>query len=191
MSMICPLCHFFMYKSVCACCGHMFCQFCLDEYLIFKDSCPVWEKTIRRGKITRCWVADSAIDKIISFHQAKIVKEWDCKKKREDDYYANKKIDDISGIFEAMNNKDRDQKEILIDARDSEYIWWKAEVMATIESKDKDNSILVHYKGWGRKYDEVLTLNSPRIAKVCLSSLFLDWILYIKRGYTKVSRNWQ
>ena len=61
--------------------------------------------------------------------------------------------------------------------------------MATIESKDKDNSILVHYKGWSRKYDEVLTLNSPRIAKVSLSSIFLDWILYIKRGYTKVSRN--
>jgi hypothetical protein len=38
--------------------------------------------------------------------------------------------------------------------------------MATIESKDKDNSILVHYKGWSRKYDEVLPLNSPRIAKV-------------------------
>lgn len=37
--------------------------------------------------------------------------------------------------------------------------------MAVIESKDKDNSILVHYKGWGRKYDEVLPLNSPRIAK--------------------------
>mmetsp|Transcript_18561 Transcript_18561/g.21326 ORF Transcript_18561/g.21326 Transcript_18561/m.21326 type:complete len:145 (+) Transcript_18561:92-526(+) len=54
MSMMCPICHFFMYKSVCASCGHMYCQFCLDEYLIFKESCPVCEKSIRRGKITRC-----------------------------------------------------------------------------------------------------------------------------------------
>ena len=53
MSMMCPVCLFFMYKSVCTSCGHMFCQFCLDEYLIFKDSCPVCEKSIRRGKITR------------------------------------------------------------------------------------------------------------------------------------------
>ena len=167
MSMICPLCHFFMNKSVCACWGHMFCQFCLDEYLIFKDSCPVCEKAIRRGKITRCWVADSAIDKIVSFSSEEFIKEWESKRKREEDYYNSKKIDDITGIFEAMGNKEeREQKEILIDARDSEYIWWKAEVMATIESKDKDNSILVHYKGWSRKYDEVLPLNSPRIAKV-------------------------
>jgi hypothetical protein len=41
ISMMCPICHFFMYKSVCASCSHMFCQYCLDEYLIFKDSCPV------------------------------------------------------------------------------------------------------------------------------------------------------
>jgi hypothetical protein len=59
----------------------------------------------------------------------------------------------------------RKNKEIIIDARDTEYIWCKAEVMAVIESKDKDNSILVHYKGWSRKYDEVLSLSSPRIAK--------------------------
>lgn len=59
----------------------------------------------------------------------------------------------------------RKNNEIIIDARDSEYIWCRAEVMAVIESKDKDNSILVHYKGWSRKYDEVLPLNSTRIAK--------------------------
>jgi len=53
MSMICPICLFFMYKSVCASCGHMFCQYCLDDYLIFKESCPVCEKSIRRGKITK------------------------------------------------------------------------------------------------------------------------------------------
>lgn len=37
--------------------------------------------------------------------------------------------------------------------------------MAVIESKDKDNSILVHYRGWARKYDEVLPLTSTRVAK--------------------------
>ena len=41
LSMMCPICHLFMYKSVNASCGHMFCQYCLEEYLIFKDSCPV------------------------------------------------------------------------------------------------------------------------------------------------------
>jgi hypothetical protein len=55
----------------------------------------------------------------------------------------------------------------MIDARDGEYIWCKAEIMAVIESKDKEsNSVLVHYHGWDRKYDEVLPLSSPRIAKL-------------------------
>lgn len=94
MSMMCPICHFFMYKSVCATCGHMFCQYCLDEYLIFKDSCPLCEKSIRRGKITRWCVADSAIEKMLTFSTEEYLKEWDAKKKYEDDFYAQKKIDE-------------------------------------------------------------------------------------------------
>jgi len=82
------------------------------------------------------------------------IQEWDVKKKKEDDYYARKKV----------NIGNNAQKELIIDARDTEYIWCKAEVMAIIESKNEDNSILVHFIGWGRKYDEVLPLNSPRIA---------------------------
>lgn len=93
MSMMCPICLFFMYKSVCTSCGHMFWQFCLDEYLIFKDSCPVWEKSIRRGKITRWCVADSAIEKMINFTSEECRKEWDEKKQMEDKFYIDKAID--------------------------------------------------------------------------------------------------
>ena len=94
ISMMCPICHFFMYKSVCASCSHMFCQYCLDEYLIFKDSCPVWEKSIRKGRITRCIVADSAIEKMLAFSTDEYFKEWTEKRKFEDEYYAKKKLDD-------------------------------------------------------------------------------------------------
>lgn len=94
MSMMCPICHFFMNKSVCASCSHMFCQYCLDEYLIFKESCPVWEKSIRKGKITRCWVADSAIKQMLMFSNEEHIKEFERKKKVEAEYYANKKIDE-------------------------------------------------------------------------------------------------
>ena len=137
----------------------MFCQYCLDEYLIFKETCPVCEKSIRKGKITRICVADSAIEKMLNFSNEEYVKEFEQKRLFEEEYYRNKKVDD--GIIEKFNDK----TSLVIDARDSEYIWCKAEIIAVIESKEKDNSILVHYKGWGRKYDEVLPISSSRIAK--------------------------
>lgn len=154
MSMMCPICHFFMNKTVCATCGHMFCQYWLDEYLIFKESCPVCEKSIRRGKITRWCIADSAIEKMLTFSKGEYIQEWEAKKKAEDDYYDRKKL-----ILNA------DVKSwIIIDARDSEYIWCKAEIVAIIESKNEENSLLIHYIGWDNKYDEVLSISSPRIA---------------------------
>ena len=87
------------------------------------------------------------------------VKEYEKKCKFEDQYYKEKKVDE--SIIEKFNEKTK----MIIDARDSEYIWCKAEVIAAIESKEKENSILVHYQGWGKKYDEVLPINSVRIAK--------------------------
>jgi hypothetical protein len=66
----------------------MFCQFCLDEYLIFKETCPVCEKSIRRGKVTRCCVADSAIEKMLCYSSDEYINEWEGKKKTEDEYYS-------------------------------------------------------------------------------------------------------
>lgn len=93
MSMMCPICLFFMYKSVCASCGHMFCQFCLDDYLIFKESCPVCEKSIRRGKITKWCVADSAIEKMLSFTNEEYFKEWEDKRKTEEKFYRDRQLE--------------------------------------------------------------------------------------------------
>ena len=53
----------------------------------------------------------------------------------------------------------------MVDVRDSEYIWCKAIVIAITEQKDKEPQLLVHYKGWNKKYDESLPISSPRIAK--------------------------
>lgn len=92
MSMMCPICHFFMNKSVCASCSHMFCQYCLEEYLIFKESCPVCEKSIRKEKITRWCVADSAIRIMLMFSTEEHIKEFERKKKFEEQYYLSKKV---------------------------------------------------------------------------------------------------
>mmetsp|Transcript_2246 Transcript_2246/g.2111 ORF Transcript_2246/g.2111 Transcript_2246/m.2111 type:complete len:141 (+) Transcript_2246:103-525(+) len=96
---------------------------------------------------------------MLMFSKEEYSKEYALKVKFEDEYFAKKKLNE--SIIEKFS---QETPEIIIDARDSEYIWCKAEIIAVIESKEKDNSILVHYCGWGRKYDEVLPLNSPRIA---------------------------
>ena len=43
----------------------MFWNYWIDEYMLFKSTCPICEKTIRDWKITRCTIADSAIEKIL------------------------------------------------------------------------------------------------------------------------------
>ena len=108
---------------------------------------------------------------MIAFSDDQYVKEWEQKKKRDDDYFAQKSVLQLFRRPTIAQEKESDphksyfgNDEAVIDARDSEYIWCKAEVMAVIEAKNEENSILVHYIGWGRKYDEVLSINSPRIA---------------------------
>ena len=74
-------------------------------------------------------MADSAIEKMLSFSSEEYVQEWEAKKKREDEYYEQKKVIIGSDI----------KQDIVIDARDSEYIWCRAEIMAIIEAKNEDN----------------------------------------------------
>ena len=56
--------------------------------------------------------------------------------------------------------------EVNLDVRDSEFIWCESSVMAIVESKDEENHVIIHYKGWSNKYDEILPISSPRIAKL-------------------------
>ena len=83
------------------------------------------------------------------------------KKFRDDLYFQSKKI-----YPQDINSSSISKGKINVDVRDSEYIWWEASIIAIIESKDQENSVLVHYKGWDLKYDEVIPVSSPRLAKL-------------------------
>ncbi len=56
-----------------------------------------------------------------------------------------------------------------IDARDTEFIWCKATVLAVLpincKGKDDREALLVHYEGWASVFDEVISLESQRLAK--------------------------
>ena len=51
-----------------------------------------------------------------------------------------------------------------IDIRDTEYIWCEGRVKIKIEAANKENLVVVHYEGWNKYYDEIIKINSPRLA---------------------------
>ena len=51
-----------------------------------------------------------------------------------------------------------------MDALDTEYIWCQAVVDLKIEAGNGKTMLLIHYEGWSRKYDELLTEDSSRLA---------------------------
>jgi hypothetical protein len=51
-----------------------------------------------------------------------------------------------------------------VDIRDTEYVWCTGEVKIKIESPNKDTLLVVHYKGWSKYFDEIIKINSPRLA---------------------------
>jgi hypothetical protein len=51
-----------------------------------------------------------------------------------------------------------------VDVRDTEYIWLNGTIKSKIECAGRDTLVIVHYEGWNSYYDEVIKLNSPRLA---------------------------
>ena len=54
---------------------------------------------------------------------------------------------------------------MLIDARDTEFIWCVAEIREIFFARGEVLSILIHYKGWNNIYDEILEITSSRLAQ--------------------------
>lgn len=94
----------------------MFCQVCISEYTLFLDQCPVCDSKIRKKKISsgsKCFIADNAIEKLLSFAQPHLVEKWEEKQANDASWIRSKKLD-ISEI------KISDKEPMLIDARDTE-----------------------------------------------------------------------
>jgi hypothetical protein len=51
-----------------------------------------------------------------------------------------------------------------VDIRDTEYIWCTGEVKIRIECANREPLVVVHYEGWNKYYDEIIKVNSPRLA---------------------------
>ena len=138
----------------------MFCEVCLNEYTLYLDTCPTCDKKIvRKKKISRCWLIDDAIEKLI-FNTAYwgLIDGWEYKKLEDDKIIEASKFD-IKTIDLARG------VENLIDVRDTENIWVPGLVIGVYESKDLETKLLIHYKNWSKKFDELIPVTSHWIAK--------------------------
>ena len=56
-----------------------------------------------------------------------------------------------------------------IDVRDTEFIWCRATIKdifpVDCESKNDREAILVHYEGWANVFNEIIPLDSQRLAQ--------------------------
>ena len=48
--------------------------------------------------------------------------------------------------------------------RDTEYIWMQGTVKIKIECANKEPLLVIHYEGWNKYYDELIKVNSSRLA---------------------------
>ena len=53
----------------------------------------------------------------------------------------------------------------IIDVRDTNYIWCEAEVKLIIEQIGKPATYSISYKGWSSQWDEIISSDTPRVAK--------------------------
>lgn len=51
----------------------------------------------------------------------------------------------------------------MLDAKDTEHIWCKVKVL-NIFSHNQKTDLLIHFEGWNEIYDEVININSQRLA---------------------------
>lgn len=51
-----------------------------------------------------------------------------------------------------------------LDVRDTEYIWCRGFILNVYRKGDTVTELLIHYQGWNKIYDEILEINSPRLA---------------------------
>ncbi|CDW85689.1 zinc binding [Stylonychia lemnae] len=150
--LICPLCLKFMYKCTSAVCGHSFCEKCLDEYLIIRESCFVCDEFIKKRPLQSCFSIDNVIDQLVLNSQNKEqIEIWEKQKLDHKTWTDQRKLKNV-------------EVGDLVDMRDNVYIWCVATVTMKIEKANKEPLLIVHYEGWNNYYDEFVKISSIRLA---------------------------
>lgn len=159
MEFTCPICHKLLQKCVTTLCGHSYCEACLDDYLIYKETCFVCDfwgtkrVLIRDKPVHVSFKVDDVINQIIDNCKNKAIKsDW---------------LERQAEHLKAQKERQVGELEIdqLVDVRDTEYIWCVGQINLIIEPINKDPMYVVHFVGKPSSEDEVIYKNSDRLAK--------------------------
>lgn len=53
-----------------------------------------------------------------------------------------------------------------LDVFDTDFIWCEAEIKKIVLKDGQPHILKIHYIGWTEIYDELIHVNSPRLAKL-------------------------
>lgn len=144
----CPICTEPIAKCVLTCCGHTFCEYCLEQSMIYSSSCPLCRKKITRTSSIPCKTIDSYVYSQLS-------------EKQKESYVLRMRLTAKWNEEKKLKNTKVGMK---IDALDTEGVWCSAFIRLKIDNGEKDPFLYVHYTGWDSSYDEVISESSYRLA---------------------------
>ena len=148
-----------MQKCVTTLCGHSFCERCLEDYLIFKDTCFVCDFYGTKRVLLR----DKPMQ--ISFKVDDIINQLvdNCKNKQiKGDWLERQALHLKAQKERQVGELDIDS---MVDVRDTDFIWCEGRITLIIEPMDKEAFYVVHFEGKSSNDDEVIYKNSERIAR--------------------------
>lgn len=97
----------------------------------------------------------------------------------DSDYYT--RLEEDRNWQKSLLVEDTIEPGALLDVRDTLYVWIKAQVKEVLKPKDGGTTLLfIHYKDWDSFYDEIIPINSSRLAPLGLFSDRTDLPKYMR-----------
>ncbi|CAD8085593.1 unnamed protein product [Paramecium sonneborni] len=145
---ICSLCQTYYVNQITTICQHSFCEKCLfDHFLKCRKKCPTCKIEFKSDFAFPCLSLDYWIGVAQKNH-----KDYELKLKEVDLWKEKGKIKELKVGMK-------------LDILDTVFIWCLGEIKEIRYGKDdQPKQILVHYIGWNKVYDELLEVNSFRLA---------------------------
>ncbi|CAG9325698.1 unnamed protein product [Blepharisma stoltei] len=147
----CAICNDVISLSSTLRCGHSFCEPCIAQYLLYSAECPKCDRFVRNANLYPSFSFDQIIEEEIGKTD---LEKW---KNRRNEVEINKKSKRLRRAEIGMK----------IDVRDLEGIWCVGIIKCAIKGNNNP-AIYVHFEGWDNCFDELIPLDSERIAPLGL-----------------------
>ena len=148
---ICPICFELLIAPVTTCCGHTYCDKCLFESLLKSSQCPLCRTGIRKHSTCRSGVLEELVNQFVEGQSNDIQSSYGKLKEKYVNWTNKRRVN-----FADVGSK--------LDVKDTESIWCVGVVKEIIQNNNHAATLLIHYNGWDRIYDEYICINSSRLA---------------------------